>query len=133
MRDKKGKPVYDLRKEEIELYVNKKPYKILDFMSYQVTENAEKKGDLKKADKKEEQVQTVISKAGEEQGKREITIKSPERVNFIILDGISTTKNGIRNAKKLAMESFEKRFLIDALRFHDGNISKAAEAVGSMF
>ena len=102
--DKKGNPVYDLKQEEIELYINRKPYEILDFMSYQVTEEAEKKGDLKKADKKEEQIPTVTGKTGEEQGKREITIKSPERINFIILDGISNSKSGVRNGKKLAIE-----------------------------
>jgi len=102
--DKKGNPVYDLKQEEIELYINKKPYKILDFMSYQVIEEAEKKEDLNKADIKEEQIQTVTGKTGEEQVKRKIKIKSPERINFIILDGISNSKSGVRNGKKLAIE-----------------------------
>jgi hypothetical protein len=103
--DKKGNPVYDLKEEELELYINKKPYKILDFMSYQVTEEAQKKGDIKKADIKEGQIQTVTSETGEEQRKRKIKIKSPERVNFIILDGISNCKSGVRNAKKLAIDT----------------------------
>ena len=96
--DKKGNPVYDLKEEEIELYINKKPFKILDFMSCQVTGEVEKKGDIKG-----EQMQTVTSKTGEEQRKRKIKIKSPERVNFIILDGITNSKSGLRNAKRLAI------------------------------
>jgi hypothetical protein len=100
--DKKGNPVYDLKQEEIQLFINKKPYKILDFMSYQVTEEAEKREDLKKADIKEEQIPTVTSQTGEEQRKRKIKIKSPERVNFIIIDGITNSRSGLRNAKKLA-------------------------------
>lgn len=102
--DKKGNPVYDLKEEEIQLYINKKPYKILDFMSYQVTEEAVKKEDSKKVDIKEEQKETVSGKIREEQRKRKITIKSPERVIFVILDGISNSKSGVRNAKKLAIE-----------------------------
>lgn len=97
--DKNGDPVYDLKEEELELYINKKPYKILDFISYQVTEEAEKKGDIK-----ERQIQTVTSKTGEGQRKGKIKKKSPERVNFIILDGISNSKSGVRNAKKLAID-----------------------------
>jgi hypothetical protein len=73
-------------------------------MSYQVTEETKKKEDIKKTGIKEEQIQTVTGKTGEEQGKRKITIKSSERVIFIILDGISNSKNGVRNAKKLAIE-----------------------------
>jgi hypothetical protein len=102
--DKQGNPVYDLEKDEIELYINRKPYKILDFMSYQVTEEAQIKEDLKKADTKEGQIRTVTGKTGDEQGEREIIIKSPERVNFIIIDGITNSKSGLRNAKKLAVD-----------------------------
>ena len=35
-----------------------------------------------------------------------------------------------RDAKKHAVESFEKGYLIRALREHDGNISRTAEAIG---
>jgi hypothetical protein len=100
--DKNGDPVYDLKEEEIELYINKKPYKILDFISYQVIEEVEKRGDIAKADIKGEQMQPITGKTGEEENKRKITIKSPERVIFIILDGISNSKSGVRNAQKLA-------------------------------
>jgi len=100
--DKHGDPVYDLKEEEIELYINKKPYKILDFMSYQVMEEVEKRGDIEKADIKGEQMHPITGKTGEEQGIRKITVKAPERVIFIILDGISNSKSGVRNAQKLA-------------------------------
>ena len=33
-------------------------------------------------------------------------------------------------AKKRHIERFERRFLLDALRAHDGNISRAAESIG---
>ena len=34
------------------------------------------------------------------------------------------------DAKKQAVEDFERRYLLRALRAHDGNISRAAEAIG---
>ena len=82
--DSKGNPVYDLKKEEIVLYVNRKPYKILQFMNYQLEEETE-----------------ALEKKGET--KREIIRKVPERVNFIILDGISNSMSGVRNTKRLAV------------------------------
>ncbi len=43
-----------------------------------------------------------------------------------------TGAEGLRfaEAKRRAARSFERAFLLDALRAHDGNISRAAEAVG---
>jgi len=82
--DSKGNPVYDLKEEEILLYVNRKPYKILQFMNYQLEEETE-----------------ALEKKGET--KREIIRKVPERVNFIILDGISNSMSGVRNTKRLAV------------------------------
>jgi hypothetical protein len=98
--DKNGDPVYDLKEEEIELYINKNSYKILDFISCQVTGEVEKRGDIK-----EEQVKTVTGKIRETKGEKtrsKVKINSEERIKFIILDGVSNSKSGVRNAKKLA-------------------------------
>jgi DNA-binding NtrC family response regulator len=35
-----------------------------------------------------------------------------------------------RDAKRQAVESFERGYLIQALRAHDGNISRTAESIG---
>jgi hypothetical protein len=100
--DKKGNPVYDLAEEDIQLYIDKKPCKILRFTSYQVKGEEKKPQENVSAQKLAvEPVSTGEIKPLEE--KQEIKIKAPERINFIILDGITTSASGIRNAKKLAM------------------------------
>ena len=37
---------------------------------------------------------------------------------------------GFADAKKMAVESFERDYLLAALRRHDGNISRTAESIG---
>jgi VWFA-related protein len=83
--DKKGNPVYDLREDEIELYVNKKPWKILQFTSYH---NEATPGPV-----------TTINKQNST-----VKAKSPERVNFILIDGVFTGKKGKIKAVKIAGE-----------------------------
>jgi hypothetical protein len=95
--DKKGNPVYDLKEEEIILYINRKPYKILQFMNYQLEMEKEAVG-KKKAKAKKEPVTPVMHEV-----KRKPRIEALERMNFIILDGIANNMIGVRNAKKLAM------------------------------
>jgi hypothetical protein len=95
--DKKGNPVYDLKEEEIILYINRKPYKILQFMNYQL-EMENEAVEKKKGKTKKEPAAPVTQEV-----KRKPKIKTLERMNFIILDGISNSMSGVRNAKKLAM------------------------------
>lgn len=100
--DSKGNPVYDLKEEEILLYINRKPCKILQFINYQLEEEEEEL-EKKKGKTKREPVTPVMKegvKIGE--GRKKLKVKAPERMNFIILDGISNSMSGVRNAKKLA-------------------------------
>ena len=59
----------------------------------------------------------------------DLRLESPTPSNGSILRGCET---GVpfRDAKKHAVESFEKGYLIRALREHGGNISRTAEAIG---
>jgi hypothetical protein len=101
--DSKGNAVYDLKEEEITLYINRKPYEILQFINYQLEEE-EEDVEKKKGKTKIEPVAPVTKdeeKVGEV--RRKLKIKVPERINFIILDGISNSMSGVRNAKRLAM------------------------------
>jgi hypothetical protein len=94
--DKKGNPVYDLKEEEIILYINRKPYKILQFMNYQLEEETEA-AEKEKGKTKKESAALVT-----QERKRKPKIEALERMNFIILDGIANSMSGVRNAKKLA-------------------------------
>ncbi len=101
--DSKGNAVYDLKEEELTLYINRKPYEILQFINYQLEEE-EEDVEKKKGKTKIEPVAPVTKdeeKVGEV--RRKLKIKAPERINFIILDGISNSMSGVRNAKRLAM------------------------------
>ena len=101
--DSKGNPVQDLKEEDIILYVNRKPYKIVQFMNYQLEE--EKEEVEKKKGKTKQEPAAPVTKEGEKigEGKRKLKIKALERMNFIILDGISNSMSGVRNARKLAI------------------------------
>ncbi len=100
--DSKGNPVYDLKEEEIILYINRKPYKILQFTNYKLEEE-EEEVEKKKGKTRREPV-TPVTKEGVKirEERRKLKVKAPERINFIILDGISNSMSGVRNAKKLA-------------------------------
>jgi len=104
--DAKGEPVYNLKAEEIELFINHTPQKILYFMSYQVEskESTEDGAGIQKESDTADKQEQIPSQMSAQKEKKPVTIKSdsPERLNFIILDGISNSKSGVRNAKKLA-------------------------------
>ncbi len=74
--DSDGNPVFDLKKEEMELYVNEKPYKIAHFKRFDFES-------------------TTIEK-------QEIIPKENERVVFIILDSMFNSSAGFRRSKEIA-------------------------------
>ncbi|UCH95745.1 MAG: hypothetical protein JSV88_02560 [Candidatus Aminicenantes bacterium] len=79
--DSKGEPIYDLKKEEIELLVNNNPVEIFEFTAFQV----------------EEQKRVTV-----EDGKIEV-MKAEARINFIIFDAISNSQKGLKRAKEIAL------------------------------
>ncbi len=76
--DSDGNPVFDLKKEEMELYVNGKPHKIEHLKRY----------DFKS---------TTIKK-------EEIIPEENERVVFIIVDAMFNSKTGFRRSKEIAAD-----------------------------
>lgn len=76
--DKKGNPVFDLEKEEIELLVNGKPYDITYFKRYNFESSSIEK--------------------------KEIVPEVKERVVFIILDTMFNSNKGYRYSKKIARD-----------------------------
>jgi len=78
--DNQGNPVYDLEKEEIELYADGKPAEIIFFTRYRVEERQQVKGRVKTP-----------------------AVKSPERINFIILDSLISNMNILGLARFVAM------------------------------
>ncbi|MCP4215219.1 MAG: hypothetical protein GY765_11205 [bacterium] len=85
-RDKKGEPVFDLKKEDLELFVNGKPYDIAMFKRYEFKSSR-------------------IDKT-----KTAVTPQEPnERVVFIIIDTMFNSKTGFRRSKKIAMDLIKKK------------------------
>ena len=80
--DKQGNPVYDLGKEEIELSADGRPADIIFFTRYRVEGHRQVKT--------EKDVKTPVA-------------KSPERVNFIIMDSLISNINTIGPARAVAM------------------------------
>ncbi|MCP5103222.1 MAG: hypothetical protein GY950_07585 [bacterium] len=79
--DSKGNPVYDLKEEEIEFYVNGKPAEISAFTPYAV-----------------EGLETGGGKAGK---------KFRETINFIILDSVMNSRLGVKRGKEVARDLIE--------------------------
>lgn len=88
--DKNGKPVFDLKEEEIELYVNDQPLKILQFRRYEF--------------EGEKQTVTEIRQAPKEEKVEEAVHKLNERVKIVILDSMFTDMTGFRRSKKITEE-----------------------------
>ena len=118
--DSRGNPVYDLKAEDIELYINGKPKNILYFMNYQVEEDVEEVKITEKVQKKElKEKKTQKEKTG-----KAVHVKrdSPERLNFVILDGIANSKTGVRNARQLARGIIESGSPGDAFILFTANM-----------
>jgi len=83
--DSQGNPVFDLKQEEIQLYVDGKPFDIIFFKSYQL--------------KSEEEQQVKIKSPA---------VKLPERINFIIIDTLISNKNTIEPARAIVWEIIKR-------------------------
>ena len=88
--DKKGNPVYDLREEEVELYVDGKLTPLLAFNRFQL-----------------DRMQGAPEQA---QGQPEPApaVKMPERINFLILDTLIGGLNTIKDSCRIAWKIIEK-------------------------
>jgi VWFA-related protein len=84
--DAKGKPVYDLKKEEITLLVNTEPVDIAAFTVFKV--EGEKR---------------VASESIEEDEGGQRLAQSEGSINFIIFDAISNSQKGLKRARKIAL------------------------------
>lgn len=80
--DADDKPVFDLKKEELELYIDGKAGKIIQLRPYEFEED-----------------QGVIDLRGKV---RDLILKKPERVIFIIVDLVFNNWSGIKRAKQIA-------------------------------
>ena len=76
--DSDGNPVFDLKKEEMELYVNEIPFKIAHFKRFDFESSTIEK--------------------------QEIIQKENERVVFIILDSMFNSRTGFRRSKEIAAD-----------------------------
>ena len=96
--DGKGQPVYDLKEEELQLFVNDKPTKIAFFRRYEF-ENQEGNEDAKQD-----------SAATEMQRKPSHTYAGAgERVKFIIMDSMFNSSQGFRRSKEIAINLVKER------------------------
>lgn len=82
--DAKGNPVYDIKKEDIQLFINGKPTEF-EFLRYQFEEQEEKVKKLK--------------------------TQREHRVIFIIIDSMFNSKEGFIISKKIVKEFVQKRFV----------------------
>ena len=99
--DAKGNPVYDLKEEEITLYINSKPFPLLGFTSYRVVSKKKSVAKQETGDDINTDTETTVPEDVSEV--QPPASNTPERINFIILDGVSNSKSGIRNARRLAV------------------------------
>jgi len=94
-----GDPVYDLKQEEFEVFVNSKPVEIIYFARHEFEYDAETRRKI----------------PVEDSGKT--VFKSPGRVIFIIIDSVFNSGAGVKRSQKIASElieqgSREDRFVI---------------------
>jgi VWFA-related protein len=90
--DSKGNAIFDLKKDDLELYVNGKPTDIYEMMAYRFESSEEV---VEKA--KAEGVQSV-----------QRVFAEPKRVIFIILDSMNCSFYGVDRSKRIAMELIRK-------------------------
>lgn len=106
--DARGNPVFDLEKEDIQLFVNGKPYEIYYLSKTEIQERKEAPA-VKSEVKRERAQQAAINE---------------QRIKLIIIDTVFNSKTGIRRSKKIAVElvnnkSDNDRFII-LLNTHAG-------------
>jgi VWFA-related protein len=105
--DASGSPVYDLKQEELELFVNNKPIEITHFQRYEFEYDKEITREITIKDKKEP------------------AFRPPDRAIFIIIDGVFNTSEGLRRTKKIASKLIKgasegDRFIIIENTFSGG-------------
>ena len=91
--DGQGKPVFDLKRGDLELYVNGKPQEIGMFTRFKFVDHR----------------------------KRVHVIKQPERVNFIIIDSVLNTRKGLHRAVKIAGLLVDKASPGDSFVIYESN------------
>lgn len=97
--DTSGDPVYDLKQEEFEVFVNGKPVEIIYFARHEFEYDAETRRKIPVEDS------------------RETVFESPGRLIFIIIGSVFNSGVGVKRSKKIASElikqgSREDRFII---------------------
>ncbi len=97
--DSKGQPVYDLKEEELELFVNDEPVDIAFFRRYEF-ENEEEVSEVAKKEPAEGEVQRKPSQVYSGAG---------ERVKFIIMDSMFNSSQGFRRSKEIAINLVKER------------------------
>ncbi len=97
--DTNGNPVFDLKKEELQLYVNDMPVEILEFRRYEFSHDQKIKEEIE------------VGETGK------ISQPAEDRVIFIILDTMFNSLTGFRRSKEIAINLIkeglpEDRFVI---------------------
>jgi VWFA-related protein len=87
--DKDGRPVYDLKQEDLELWVNGKPFEILYFNGFKI-ETAE---------------ESRVLRERRLPGKR---LRAPDRLNFIIIDSLISNLNTLGPSRVIASRIIQK-------------------------
>jgi len=111
--DEKGEPVFDLKEEDIEFFVDGKPGKIALFSS-PYTEAGKKK------------VETI--QANNES--KPIEFQSPNRINFLVVDSLSNSQKGLAYAKKIARGIIEQSPSTDAFVIMESTFMKGFRYIG---
>lgn len=136
--DEDGNPVFDLKSEDIELFINGKAQPILYFMNFQVEAEAEATSGEEKTsvtgqqppEEKAETVQPVeVDEYEKAKADKTVTGETPERIVFIIIDGISNSANGVRNSKRLAAGIIKSGSRGDAFIIYISSIKKGLEYI----
>jgi len=108
--DARGNPVYDLKKEEMELLVNGKPKDILFFDGYKLD--------------------TANESAAKNKTKK-TKVKIPERINFIILDSMISNIGTLDSSRAIAMQLVNQATPGDAFVILESNqVSGLIHVVG---
>jgi VWFA-related protein len=127
--DKKGNPVFDLKKEDLLLYVDGKPTDIYALMDYRF-DTEEKKNVLKEGTSgPTTEASPAVKKALQQ--------KVPQRVIFLIIDSIYNSHRGLSKSKRIAMEMVKRggpgdRFIILTISLTGGVKYIAGPEPGSL-
>jgi len=111
--DAKGEPVFDLKEEEIELFVDGKKVEIALFSSPYTQEGKKR-------------AETIgLNKQGDP-----VELQSPDRINFLVVDSLSNTQKGFAYAKKIAEGIIEQSPSSDAFVVMESSFLKGFKYIG---